>query len=878
MSHMFLYFSFGLYTKMGSSTAVPHVGTLAHSCGEICGRSLGGGSCPHTCTQLCHPGPCPPCPMLGPPRRCYCGKIEYRPRCGDDAGCGVFLPGRSCGGVCERVLSCGLHRCRQPCHAGDCPPCQHVEVATCHCGALTREMPCGTTAFSCGKPCGRTFACGVHSCQLPCHEGPCPVCPLDPSQVSTCPCGARALASFGCRRTRCTDPIPTCDNLCRKPLVGCEHRCQEKCHIGPCPPCAVPVTLQCRCKATTQTILCSEAQRYRRPHPPDPAAPAPVPGSAPPLPVPPPPAGAPPPDPIPELLCTTVCRALRSCGRHRCMTKCCPSLHDRDDQAGVHVCPLPCGRRLNCGAHQCPHAHHITAFFICTFFSGLLSAVSVPPGTMPTLCARHVRVPALHGLPPGCPLPGSYGLPTTSCQVPVMRMCAGGHQEIRVACHVQNPTCMNACGRLLPCGVHRSAPPPPLICTVTTPGHVNPTLIALPRASGASGHPHAHEDMLPCDSQCALLKYRRELAAKLGLQPDLLAALIEPPYEADLLLAVRRDAAQILEMEAALRDHVRSPSSARPLVWPSALTPRDRSLLSALAGHHGYRVEVMPRPKVDAMVADGTVDPPRRAYPGEKLALLTPMPGARPALPLVPLCGFGNPPLVPPEERDRLAPERTLRLFDLPPQSQTRAVAQWLAPFAGTYRLCWVDDRVCHAEFADVALCHLAASVLPLVASFPPPRSPPYKVAPLIPGRPGPVGSPPPILADLERFFVGSPFDERQPDEEEVIPPADEAAPQRPDNSAPPDPAEPCLPASATAAPPAPAPAAAFSNAFLALQEEEGEEEEEKDGEGEEGKKKKKKRKPKKKKKKNADEAAAPTASAPPAPPRAVADQWAGAW
>lgn len=31
---------------------------MAHSCGDVCGRSE---NCPHPCTQLCHPGPCPSC-------------------------------------------------------------------------------------------------------------------------------------------------------------------------------------------------------------------------------------------------------------------------------------------------------------------------------------------------------------------------------------------------------------------------------------------------------------------------------------------------------------------------------------------------------------------------------------------------------------------------------------------------------------------------------------------------------------------------------------------------------------------------------------------------------------------------------------------------
>lgn len=33
---------------------------VAHSCGDVCGR-VNRENCPHPCTQLCHPGPCPPC-------------------------------------------------------------------------------------------------------------------------------------------------------------------------------------------------------------------------------------------------------------------------------------------------------------------------------------------------------------------------------------------------------------------------------------------------------------------------------------------------------------------------------------------------------------------------------------------------------------------------------------------------------------------------------------------------------------------------------------------------------------------------------------------------------------------------------------------------
>lgn len=33
---------------------------MAHTCGDVCGR-IDRENCPHPCTQLCHPGPCPQC-------------------------------------------------------------------------------------------------------------------------------------------------------------------------------------------------------------------------------------------------------------------------------------------------------------------------------------------------------------------------------------------------------------------------------------------------------------------------------------------------------------------------------------------------------------------------------------------------------------------------------------------------------------------------------------------------------------------------------------------------------------------------------------------------------------------------------------------------
>ena len=49
-----------------------------HSCGELCGRKLATSAeslCHHRCQLLCHPGPCPPCPVMVL-RSCFCGRTR----------------------------------------------------------------------------------------------------------------------------------------------------------------------------------------------------------------------------------------------------------------------------------------------------------------------------------------------------------------------------------------------------------------------------------------------------------------------------------------------------------------------------------------------------------------------------------------------------------------------------------------------------------------------------------------------------------------------------------------------------------------------------------------------------------------------------------
>ena len=90
---------------------------MPHSCGEVCGRALAvtpDSACPHTCLDLCHPGPCDPC-RASLRKTCPCGALTQLTRCSN-----VLL----CGGDCGKLLNCGRHVCTALCHEGPCQDCQ----------------------------------------------------------------------------------------------------------------------------------------------------------------------------------------------------------------------------------------------------------------------------------------------------------------------------------------------------------------------------------------------------------------------------------------------------------------------------------------------------------------------------------------------------------------------------------------------------------------------------------------------------------------------------------------------------------------------------------------------------------------------------------
>ncbi|XP_069047165.1 transcriptional repressor NF-X1 isoform X2 [Lepisosteus oculatus] len=406
-----------------------HRNEIPHSCGELCGKKRSALDCPHPCNILCHPGPCPLCPAFIT-KSCVCGRTSQPVRCGQSSAV-------LCSEVCEELLNCGKHTCTQVCHAGNCPPCQLQVTQVCYCGAVSREVLCGTDKdnfdgsghFSCQKLCGKKLDCEIHWCSQLCHPQPCESCPRLPQAVRTCPCGQTPLLKLMelgySERRSCTDAIPSCGKTCGRPLpcgsADSIHFCEKLCHEDSCGPCSLTSIIKCRCGFKTKEVPCSTIQSEG------------------------------------ELVftCEKRCNKKRSCGRHKCNELCCV---DRE-----HKCSLICGYKLNCGLHRCQEPCHRgncqpcwqTSFDELTCYCG--ETVIYPPiscGTKPpeckNLCTRKHECdhPVFHNChsEETCP----------PCTYLTQKWCMGNHeQRSNIPCHLTDISCGLTCNKALTCGMHK---------------------------------------------------------------------------------------------------------------------------------------------------------------------------------------------------------------------------------------------------------------------------------------------------------------------------------------------------------------------------------------------------------------------------------------
>ncbi|KAE8146222.1 hypothetical protein BDV25DRAFT_162931 [Aspergillus avenaceus] len=215
-------------------------------------------------------------------------------------------------------------------------------------------------------------------------------------------------------------PPHSCGQTCARPRKGCPHPCDATCHAGPCAPCtAMGPTQDCFCGRNSSTTRCQDTDYDN------------------------------------GWSCGEICGDLLPCGEHTCSRPCheglcgacevrvearcycgkvetemlCSSkdeeqdsqtLHNESDEdrveewVGCFSCGDLCSRPFDCGIHFCQKGCH-------------------PQEVHPAHCPRSPDV-VLHcpcGKTPLTEIPG-YS-PRTSCEDPI-------------------PNCLEACGKILPCG------------------------------------------------------------------------------------------------------------------------------------------------------------------------------------------------------------------------------------------------------------------------------------------------------------------------------------------------------------------------------------------------------------------------------------------
>lgn len=253
----------GRVTRPSADTLIPF------SCGNPCNVKYP--HCVHSCSSVCHPGKHPECGALGPVMNCRCGKHNQQLPC-------LVTPyqmGWTCDTPCDTVVCEMDHKCSGGCHLGFCGPCKDQVDVRCYCGIETKTIVClaidpkvcyekenRNERFVGGTSCNNTiveyYECGIHSEELTCQPlSPSTLkCKFDPANVKTCYCGKTPAHEL---RSKCTDPMPECDQVCGK-LLKCGCTCLAKCHEGDCE-CYNIIETKCSCNNASYLVPCKALQQ-----------------------------------------------------------------------------------------------------------------------------------------------------------------------------------------------------------------------------------------------------------------------------------------------------------------------------------------------------------------------------------------------------------------------------------------------------------------------------------------------------------------------------------------------------------------------------------------------------------------------------------------
>ncbi|PIO57473.1 NF-X1 type zinc finger, partial [Teladorsagia circumcincta] len=184
-----------------------------HFCLQICNKRLSCGL--HFCESICHAGQCSRCLNSSfEEQYCHCGRTMRPP----PVPCGAPLP--ECDEPCARPHACN-HPVTHNCHGEErCPPCTALVERLCY-GKheLRKNIPCHIEAVSCGRVCDKPLSCGVHNCNRNCHAGEC----MKEGEKCTRPCMVlRRPCEHPCALP-CHEAEPCPESECRHPVnVTCE--------------------------------------------------------------------------------------------------------------------------------------------------------------------------------------------------------------------------------------------------------------------------------------------------------------------------------------------------------------------------------------------------------------------------------------------------------------------------------------------------------------------------------------------------------------------------------------------------------------------------------------------------------------------------------
>lgn len=209
---------------------LPEQYTGSFCCNEPCNTLLNCGI--HKCLEVCHPGECKQCSLI---KTCACGKrtLSELLLLQSTLPCSSTPP--SCGQRCLKLLNCNIHRCQDICHPGPCMKCNEQVVIVCRCGQETKTIKCGDNTgddseYLCNNKCGMLLKCGYHKCNTIC-------------------CPYRGVS----KKKLATSTAHCCNDVCGRLLNCNKHRCDLPCHSGKCPDCAIAITdivLKCNCGKT----------------------------------------------------------------------------------------------------------------------------------------------------------------------------------------------------------------------------------------------------------------------------------------------------------------------------------------------------------------------------------------------------------------------------------------------------------------------------------------------------------------------------------------------------------------------------------------------------------------------------------------------------